>query len=135
MKSKISIITLGVSDLAQAISFYQRLGFRLETEKDTDKVAFLYLEGAAARLALFPRAELAKDIGVTEAGSGFRGITLAHNVASAEAVDAILLEAEAAGATIVKAGQKVFWGGYSGYFSDLDGFYWEVAYNPFMDLV
>ncbi len=134
MKSKISIVTLGVQDLAKSIAFYKKLGFKLETEQDTDKVAFFLLEGSAARLGLFPRVELAKDIGIDAEGSGFSAFTLAHNVASPEAVDSVLHEAEVAGATIIKPGQKVFWGGYSGYFADPDGFHWEVAHNPFMDL-
>ena len=134
LKPKISIITLGVSDLAKSIVFYERLGFRLESEENLDKIAFFVLEGAAARLALFPRDQLAKDIGVPAAGSGFAGFTLAHNVASPEEVDKVLAAAEAKGATIIKPGQEVFWGGYSGYFADPDGHYWEVAYNPFEDL-
>ncbi len=134
MKPKVSIITLGVKDLAKSIAFYQRLGFILETEDNTDKIAFFYTDGASARFALFPRKELAKDIGISEKGSGFHGFTLAHNESSPEDVDTTLMEAEAAGATIIKPGQKVFWGGYSGYFADLDGYYWEVAFNPFTDL-
>ena len=134
MKPKVSIITLGVNDLAKAIVFYERLGFRLESEENLEKIAFFYVEGAAARLALFPREELAKDIGIPASGTGFAGFTLAHNVASAAEVDKVLAAAEAKGATIIKRGQEVFSGGYSGYFADPDGYYWEVAYNPFTDL-
>lgn len=131
MKAKISLITLGVVDLARSIAFY-RDGLKWPLEGDGKDVAFFKLEGTW--LSLFPQENLARDIGVEAAGSGFRGFTLAHNVASEAAVDEVLAFAEQAGAKIVKPGQKVFWGGYSGYFSDPDGFYWEVAYNPFIDL-
>ncbi len=131
MKGKISLVTLGVKDLAAAIRFYKDgLGWPLEG--DGKDVAFFKLQDTW--LSLFPRENLAKDIGVEGEGTGFRGFTLAHNVASEQAVDEVLAFAEKAGAKIVKPAQKVFWGGYSGYFSDPDGFYWEVAYNPFMDL-
>lgn len=131
MKAKICLITLGVADLPASIRFY-RDGLGWPLEGDGKDVAFFKLEGTW--LSLFPRENLAEDIGVEAAGSGFRGFTLAHNVASEAAVDEALAFAEKAGAKVVKPGQKAFWGGYSGYFSDPDGFYWEVAYNPFMDL-
>jgi uncharacterized glyoxalase superfamily protein PhnB len=96
-----------------------------------DGIAFFAT--GSTKLSLYPRDKLAEDITLTSAeGSGFTGFALAHNVESPEAVDATLAEAVAAGATLVKPGQKVFWGGYSGYFADPDGFYWEVAHNPFM---
>ncbi len=133
MKPKISLITLGVHDLPRAIHFY-REGLGLpEHETDSDEVAFFKMEGAW--LSLFPREALARDIGIAEATpSGFSGITLAHNVASKEAVDHVLAQAVAAGAELIKPAEEVFWGGYSGYFRDPEGHYWEVAYNPFMDL-
>jgi len=133
MKAKISLITLGVDDLERAIRFY-RDGLGLpQYSFESEGVAFFDLEGTW--LGLFPREELAKDIGLPSAeGSGFSGITLAHNVASKEAVDALLEQAATAGGTLVKPAQEVFWGGYSGYFRDTEGHYWEVAYNPFMDL-
>lgn len=133
MKPKISLITLGVHDLQRAIRFY-REGLGLpEHETDSDEVAFFKMEGAW--LSLFPREELAKDIGIhSDLPSGFSGITLAHNVASQDAVDQVLEQAVAAGAELIKPAQEVFWGGYSGYFRDPEGHYWEVAYNPFMDL-
>lgn len=131
MKSKISLITLGVSDLQKSVHFYKDgLGFPLEG--DSKDVAFFKLEGTW--LSLFPKKKLADDIGISGEGSGFSNFTLAHNVSSEAEVDSTLEFAKKAGATIVKPGQKVFWGGYSGYFSDLDGFLWEVAFNPFMDL-
>ena len=92
-------------------------------------VAFFTLNGSW--LGLFGRSELAEDAQVPAEGSGFPGFALAHNVTSEAEVDALLQEAVEAGAKLVKPGQKVFWGGYSGYFSDPDGFLWEVAYNPF----
>lgn len=137
MNPKISLITLGVDDLKRAVHFY-RDGLGLpQHEIDAEGVAFFALNGTW--LGLYPREELAKDIGLESGlesgqGSGFGGITLAHNVTSKEAVDAVLEEAIKAGATLIKPGQEVFWGGYSGYFQDLDGYYWEVAFNPFMDL-
>ncbi|MGC3963761.1 MAG: VOC family protein [Rhodocyclaceae bacterium] len=93
-----------------------------------------FFELAGAWLSLFPWDELARDAQVTADGSGFRGVTLAHNVGSPEEVDAVLAQAVKAGAKLVKPGQKVFWGGYSGYFADLDGHLWEVAHNPFMQI-
>ncbi|GGC05034.1 glyoxalase [Marinobacterium zhoushanense] len=133
MKAKISMITLGVDDLERAIHFY-RDGLGLpQYAFDSDGVAFFDLEGTW--LGLFPRAELAKDIGLPSAEhSGFSGITLAHNLASKAEVDALLDQAVAAGGRLIKPAQEVFWGGYSGYFQDTEGHYWEVAYNPFMDL-
>jgi uncharacterized glyoxalase superfamily protein PhnB len=83
---------------------------------------------------LYPREKLAEDATVPAEGGGFHGFTLAHNAASKAEVDAVLAFAQKAGATLIKPGQDVFWGGYSGYFADPDGFLWEVAWNPFMDL-
>jgi uncharacterized protein len=134
MKSKISIITLGVENLYNSTEFYKKLGFQLATEDDIENIAFFFVEGSAAGLALFPKEKLAEDATVSSTGSGFAGFTLAHCVSSPEEVEKTLREAETAGAKIVKPGQKVFWGGYSGYFSDPDGFLWEIAYNPFIDL-
>tara|TARA_R110002124_G_scaffold11523_5_gene54671 strand:- start:879 stop:1283 length:405 start_codon:yes stop_codon:yes gene_type:complete len=133
MKPKISLITLGVHDLQRAIRFY-REGLGLpEHETDSEEVAFFKMEGAW--LSLFPREALSRDIGIADdAPSGFSGITLAHNVASQAAVDQVIEQAVAAGAELIKPGEEVFWGGYSGYFRDPEGHYWEVAYNPFMDL-
>ena len=128
MDPRISMITLGVSDLEAAIRFYEQgLGFpRMESPPS---VAFFTLNGSW--LGLYGREALAEDAQISAAGSGFGGFALAHNVASEAQVDAVMRQALAAGATQVKAPQKVFWGGYSGYFSDLDGHLWEVAHNPF----
>lgn len=131
MKAKISLITLGVANLKHALAFY-RDGLGFPTEGDTENIVFLKLAGTW--LALFPRDQLAEDAQVVSAGSGFPGFTLGHNVASKQDVDETLRLAEKAGAKIVKPAQDVFWGGYSGYFSDPDGFLWEVAWNPHIDL-
>ena len=129
MKPHITLITLGVLDLDRAIEFYEK-GLGLPRKDGPEGIAFF--ETTGTMLSLYPRAQLAEDITVPPEGSGFQGFALAHNVASPEDVDRTLEEAVTAGAELVKAGQKVFWGGYSGYFKDPDGFYWEVAHNPFL---
>ncbi|OIO61103.1 MAG: glyoxalase [Alphaproteobacteria bacterium CG_4_10_14_0_2_um_filter_63_37] len=130
MKPRIGMITLGVRDLKRAVAFYQALGLpRLAVEGTEEDVAFFDLQGTW--LGLFGWEALAEDAHVAPEGSGFRGVTLAYMGADAEEVDAVLAEAAAAGGRIVKPGQKVFWGGYSGYFEDPDGHLWEVAFNPF----
>jgi uncharacterized protein len=132
MKQKLSLITLGVTDLATSKEFYQDiLGFIPEAASN-ENVAFYNLE--SCWLSLFQTDALAKDAGVSAEGYGFRQFTLAHNEPSIEAVDALFDELKAKGVTIVKDPETVFWGGYSGYFADTDGHLWEVAYNPFADL-
>lgn len=133
MKAKISIITLGVENLDRATRFYgQGLGLP-QYEFEGEGIAFFSLEGTW--LALYSREELAKDIGVAAPDrGGFSGMTLAHNVSSRSDVDAVLNQAVSAGARLIKPAEEAFWGGYSGYFQDPEGHYWEVAYNPFMDL-
>lgn len=131
MDPRISIITLGVTDLDPATTF-SRDGLDLpELESDGD-IAFFDTQGT--RLALYPRDELAADATVDPATTGFDGITLAHNVHSEHAVDALIDDAETAGATIVKHPQDTSWGGYSGYFADPDDHLWEIAYNPHFDI-
>lgn len=129
MKPHITIITLGVADLQRAIDFYQN-GLGLPRKDESKSIAFFEMTGTI--LALYPRDKLAEDLTISPEGTGFQGFTLAHNVASPEEVDLTLAEAVAAGAELVKTGQDAFWGGYSGYFKDPDGFYWEVAHNPFL---
>jgi catechol 2,3-dioxygenase-like lactoylglutathione lyase family enzyme len=129
MEPRISIITLGVSDLARSVQFY-RDGLGLPLRPDgSDTIAFFETRGTW--LALYPREALAEDATVPAEGAGFPGFTLAHNVRSREAVDAALQEAERAGAKIIKPAQEAEWGGYSGYFADPDGYLWEVAWNPY----
>ena len=127
MDPRISIVTLGVDDLDRSREFY-RDGLGLP-ERDTDgNIAFYELQGAW--LALYPWDELADDATVAPDGEGFRGVTIAHNAESKDAVDDVIQEARDAGATIVKDAQDAFWGGYSGYFSDPDDHLWGVAWNP-----
>jgi len=125
---RLSIVTLGVSNVARARSFYEKLGWQ-PSSASQEQIVFFQLSGVV--LALFKREQLADDATVAPAGDGFRAVTLAHNVESEAAVDAALAHAERSGAEIVKPASKVFWGGYSGYFADPDGHLWEVAYNPF----
>jgi catechol 2,3-dioxygenase-like lactoylglutathione lyase family enzyme len=129
MEPRVSLVTLGVADLARARAFYEALGWR--GEQPSDDVVFFQAGGMV--VALWDREKLAEDSGVEDTG-GWGGITLAHNVRSPEDVDAVLAEAERAGATIARAGAATFWGGYSGAFADPDGHPWEVAHNPFWTL-
>ncbi len=126
MDQRVSLITLGVADLDRARRFYEALGWR-RGNKD-EGVVFFQIPGAV--FALWSRAALAGDARVADTGAAFGGMTLAYNARSREEVDAVLAEAEVAGATILKPAEDVFWGGYSGYFADPDGHPWEVAWNP-----
>lgn len=133
MKSKISLITLGVSDVTVSLAFYRDgLGFSTHNYKEGDDVVFFEMEGTW--LSLYPREKLAEDAKVLNVQKGFNGITLAHNVSSKDEVDSVFALALSLGATSMKKPEDVFWGGYSGYFADPDGYLWEVAYNPFLDL-
>jgi uncharacterized protein len=127
VQPRISLVTLGVRDVGRARSFYEALGFEASSASN-DSVAFFPAGGAV--LGLYGRKALAEDATVPDSAPGFSGIALAHNVASEAQVDAVLNEAAAAGGRIVKPAQRVFWGGYSGYFADPDGHLWEVAHNP-----
>jgi len=124
---RLSLVTLGVADLARAVGFYEALGWEAGNDWRTQEVAFFQCGGIA--VALWGRDELAADSTVDDPG-GWGGVTLAYNVRSPEEVDAVLAEAEAAGARIGRAGATTFWGGYSGVFVDPDGHPWEVARNP-----
>ena len=136
MEPRISVITLGVSDLERALEFYaDGLGLPLEGEREeVEGIAFFKLN-PYLRLALYPWEALAEDAQVDADGEGFRGITVAHNVRERDEVDAVIETAVAAGARLVKEPQDVFWGGYSGYFADPDGHLWEVAFNPYDEIV
>ncbi|MFH0824498.1 MAG: VOC family protein [Pseudomonadota bacterium] len=127
MKPRISMITLGVRDLAASVKFYEQ-GLGLPRMESPPEVAFFTLNGTW--LGLYGRDALADDAGVSADGQGFESFTLAHNVQSEAEVDEVVNQAVEAGATLVKQPQKVFWGGYSGYFKDPDGHLWEVAHNP-----
>ncbi len=132
MEPRISIITLGVSDLQRSVNFY-RDGLGLPTTfKQGEEIAFFQLNGTW--LALFGYQALAEDAALPSDRSRFGGITLAHNVSSKEQVDALITQALAAGACLLKPAADTFWGGYSGYFADPDGHPWEVAWNPFFPL-
>jgi catechol 2,3-dioxygenase-like lactoylglutathione lyase family enzyme len=129
MDPRITLVTLGVSDMDESVTFYRDgLGFPMQDRDDDSDIAFFTLNGTW--LSVYPRELLAEDATVSANGNGFSGITLAHNVSSKTKVDTLLDEAEDAGARIVKPAQEVFWGGYSGYFADLDEHLWEIAYPP-----
>lgn len=127
MEQRLSLITLGVEDLAESRRFYEALGWKASAIGDGN-VVFFQLGGIA--LALWSRAELAADARLADAGPGFRGVALAHNVRRREEVDAVLAEAERAGGRITRPAQDAFWGGYYGHFTDPEGHVWEVAWNP-----
>ena len=132
MEPRISLITLGVQDLERSLRFY-RDGLGLPTSWGVDKGVIFFRTGGT-RLALYPRARLAKDVSpdlIAEERPKFAGFALAHNVREKADVDVILKQAQAAGGRIEKPGQDAFWGGYSGYFSDPDGHLWEVAWGAF----
>jgi catechol 2,3-dioxygenase-like lactoylglutathione lyase family enzyme len=127
MEQRVTIVTLGVADLKRSTEFYERLGWR-RSMANAEGIVFFQTGGIA--LALFPRHDLAKDANVSPDGDGFRGMTLAYNTRSHAEVDAVLEDAQAAGARLVKPAEEAVWGGYSGYFADPDGFLWEIAWNP-----
>ncbi len=129
MEPRISFITLGVADLDRATRFYADV-LKLPRVPMPDGAGVSFFEMGKTWLSLFPREELAKDAGVPSEGSGFTGFTLAHNLGSIEAVDALFAELIVAGVRVVKHPHRAHWGGYSGYFADSEGFLWEVAWNP-----
>ena len=131
LPARLSMVTLGVADVARAKTFYEKLGLTA-AGFESDSVAFFDMGGTA--LGLFGRDPLAEDAGVDPAGEGFRAVSLAINLASEADVDAGLKHAAACGAQIIQPARKVFWGGYSGYFKDPDGHLWEIAHNPLAPL-
>ena len=126
MEQRVSVITLGVADLARARGFYEALGWHTDAAPDDDVVFF---QAGGLVVSLWDRGRLAEDSGVRD-GGGWGGVTLAHNVRSPGEVDAVIETARAAGAEIARDGAETFWGGYSGAFLDPDGHPWEVAHNP-----
>ena len=126
MDQRVSLVTLGVGDLARARAFYEALGWRTNAEPGADVVFF---QTGGMVVALWSRASLAEDSG-TEYAGGWGGVTLAYNTRSPDEVDSVIAEAEQAGATIARPPGPTFWGGYSGVFVDPDGHPWEVAHNP-----
>lgn len=132
MEARLNIITLAVNDFNRSLEFYEKgLGWP-KSAASQDDIAFFKLQGIV--LALYPREKLAEDITIAPEGSGFSGITIAYNARSEQEVDEVIAKVKSLGAKIVKQPEKVFWGGYSGYFSDLDGHLFEVAHNPFLEL-
>ena len=128
MDQHLHLVTLGVSDLEVSKKFYtETLGWQIS--RPQEGVAFFQAGGVV--LVLFPREELAKDALISSEGNRFAGISLAYNAQSEAEVDEIISDLKAKGVNILKEPQKVFWGGYSSYFADPDGYPWEVAYNPF----
>lgn len=128
MSPHISMITLGVPDVAKATAFYERLGF---TKSSASQEAVTFFKAGSVVLGLFGRDALQEDAQAGDLWTGNGGTAVAMNYASEAEVDAMMAKAESVGARILKPAQKVFWGGYSGYFADPDGHAWEVAHNPF----
>jgi predicted lactoylglutathione lyase len=126
MEQRISLVTLGVSDVSRAFAFYHRLGW---SGQEIDDTVFFQTGGIA--VVLWDEDKLADDAALPRSsGSGFRGVALAHNVRAKDDVDAIIAAAQAAGGTVTRAAADTFYGGYAGYFADPDGHVWEIAYNP-----
>jgi catechol 2,3-dioxygenase-like lactoylglutathione lyase family enzyme len=131
--NRINIITLGVKDVQKSLLFY-RDGLGFITPSTEEQPAIVFFNNGGSKLALYPYDELLKDTGLpaaARASEGFCGITLAYNAKTKEEVDDIFAKVESLGGRVTKAPEKVFWGGYSGYFQDLDGYLWEVAYADF----
>jgi hypothetical protein len=129
----LSLVTLGVSNLARSVNFYETLGFH---RKAKDLVGVGFFQAGACAISVFPSQELAKDANVAfeNMAETFRGVALAWNCRSKIDVDRVIKKAKGAGAVVRKPANDAFWGGYSGYFADLDGHLWEVAYNPHFPL-
>jgi predicted lactoylglutathione lyase len=126
MEQRVSLITLGVTDLQGAREFYERLGWQGQELEET-----VFFQAGGSAFVLWGRDKLAHDCGLPEEqASGFSGVCLAHNVRSEEEVNEVIEAAERAGATVTRPASKTFYGGYAGVFTDLDGHAWEIAYNP-----
>jgi catechol 2,3-dioxygenase-like lactoylglutathione lyase family enzyme len=132
MRQKLNLITLGVDDFQRSLDFYEKgLGWK-KSKQSMDGLALFSLGGMT--LAIHPRHELADDVTLAYQPSQFSGMTISYNAKSEKEVDEVMAQVEALGATVIKPAQKVYWGGYSGYFKDPDGYLFEVAYNPFWPL-
>lgn len=132
MDQRLSIVTLGVTDMATSRAFYERLGWQASGQSNENVTFF---QAGSVIFGLYGHAALAEDATVKDASApAFRGVSLAYNSRDKAGVDAVLEEAKVAGAKIIKTAKEVFWGGYSGYFADPDGHLWEVAYNPFFPI-
>jgi len=131
MRQKFTLITLGVANFSKALTFYEGLGWAKSPKSQEDYALF---PSGGIVLGLYPLHELEEDTTLRHQRTTFSGMTISYNATSEEEVDTVMREAERQGATIVKPAQKVFWGGYSGYFKDLDGYVFEVAYNPFWEI-
>ncbi|TCN26502.1 VOC family protein [Mesobacillus foraminis] len=130
--NRLNIITLGTKDIVKSHQFYKELGFDTSIRGPESNPAIIFFRNEGTRIALYPLKELAKDVNQDNppaTSNGFSGITLAYNAKSKEEVDKVIRKAESAGATIQKEPKKTDWGGYGGYFTDLDGYYWEVAFG------
>ncbi len=132
MEQRLTLLTLGVSDLERSTVFYEdSFGWEKDASSN-ENITFFQLNGIM--LSLFEREELAKDVGVEAKGEGFSGFTLSYNTSSEEEVDEIIENLRNYGVKIIKEPQKVFWGGYSSYVEDPDGYLWEIAFNPYLEL-
>lgn len=132
MNQRLTMVSLGVSDLGKSTGFYENVLGWEKTKASNESITFFWLNGIL--LGLYGWDSLAEDAGVSSEGQGFRGIALAYNTRTKEEVDQLFEALGKHEVTIVKPPQKVFWGGYSGYFSDPDGHLWEIAWNPFLEL-
>lgn len=130
MQRRLNVVTLGVADVARSTAFYEQLGWK-RSSASHDSISFLQLGPIV--LGLIGRAALAEDAGLPNTPLGFGGFTLSQNVESPDAVIAVIDEALAAGARLLKPPHKAFWGGFTAYFADPDGHPWEIAHNPFFD--
>jgi hypothetical protein len=132
MEQRISVITLGVTDLKVSVDFYtNKFGWK-QLDSGNENIAFFQLNGIL--LSLYPKDKLAEDAIISPTGSGFKGFSLAYNARSEKEVDEIISKLRDKGVRIVKNPQQVFWGGYSSYISDPDDNLWEIAYNPYLKI-
>jgi uncharacterized protein len=130
--NRLNLITLGIKDIVRSHSFFKKLGFKTSVRGPESNPIIIFFKNEGTKIALYPLGELVKDVNRENPptiSNGFAGITLAYNAKSMEEVDEVLKKAQLAGATIQKEAKKTDWGGYGGYFTDLDGYYWEVAYG------